>query len=176
MPARCIIVATEAQMRARHIAMAAAALASVLSAPAVAQWINYPTPGIPRLPNGKPNLSAPAPKTPDGKPDLSGIWAATDPKYFQDLGASGVEIPTLPWAEALYKERKANLQKGHPSERCLGHGVVDFDTHGTPRRIIQSPGVIAILFESYNHYRQIMMDGRPLPQTTQPTYMGYSVG
>ena len=74
-------------MRARHFGMAAAALASVLSASAVAQWINYPTPVIPRLPNGKPNLSAPAPKSPDGKPDLSGIWAATDPKYFQDLGA-----------------------------------------------------------------------------------------
>jgi hypothetical protein len=23
---------------------------------AVARWIGYPTPGIPRLPNGKPNL------------------------------------------------------------------------------------------------------------------------
>jgi hypothetical protein len=69
--------------------------------PLSAQWLHYPTPGIPRTPDGKANLSAPAPKTADGKPDLSGIWAATDPKYFQDLGASGVEIPTLPWAEAL---------------------------------------------------------------------------
>jgi hypothetical protein len=92
----------------------------VLSAPAVAQWINYPTPGIPRLPNGKPNLSAPAPKTPDGKPDLSGIWAATDPKYFQDLGASGVEIPTLPWAEALYKERKQTCRKTTPPSVASG--------------------------------------------------------
>src|ERR1022692_4538293 len=61
--------------------------------PLSAQWLHYPTPGIPRTPGGKPNLSAPAPKTPDGKPDLSGIWAATDGKYFQDLGASGVDIP-----------------------------------------------------------------------------------
>ena len=163
-------------MRVRLIAIAAATLASVLSAPAVAQWINYPTPGIPRLPDGKPNLSAPAPKTLDGKPDLSGIWAVTDGKYFQDLGAGGVEVPMLPWAKALYKERTENLQKGHPSERCIGHGVTDFDTHPTPRRIIQTPGVIAILFESYNHYRQILLDGRPLPKPTQPAYMGYSVG
>jgi hypothetical protein len=38
------------------------------------RWLNYPRPGILRLPDGKPNLSAPTPRTPDGKPDLSGLW------------------------------------------------------------------------------------------------------
>ena len=141
-----------------------------------AQWVHYPAPGIPRTPDGKPNLSAPAPKTPDGKPDLSGIWAATNGKYFQDLGADGVEIPMLPWAKTLYEERKGNLQKGHPSERCLGHGVTDFDAHATPRRVIQTPTVIAILFESYHQYRQILLDGRPLPEAGLPAYLGYSIG
>ena len=47
---------------------------ATLCMPIEAQWLNYPTPGIPRTPDGKPNLSAPVPKTPDGKPDLSGIW------------------------------------------------------------------------------------------------------
>src|SRR5262245_1523989 len=145
--------------------------------PVSAQWVNYPTPGIPRTADGKPNLLAPVPKTADGKPDLSGIWAATNGgRYFQDLSANGVEIPMLPWAKGLYEERKGNLQKGHPSERCLGHGLTDFDSHQTPRSIIQPPGVIAILFESYHQYRQILMDGRPLPKTEQPTYLGYSVG
>jgi hypothetical protein len=146
------------------------------SVPLSAQWLHYPTPGIPRTPDGKPNLSAPTPRTQEGKPDLSGIWKGPGGKYFQDLGAGGVEIPMLPWAKALYEGRKGNLQKGHPSERCLGHGVVDFDTHQTPRRIIQSPGVIAILFESYHQYRQILLDGRPLPKPSQPAYFGYSVG
>jgi hypothetical protein len=45
-----------------------------VSFPAAAQWLNYPTPGILRLPDGKPDLAAPAPRKPDGKPDLSGIW------------------------------------------------------------------------------------------------------
>src|SRR5260370_8937127 len=91
--------------------------------PLSAQWLHYPTPGIPRTQDGKRNLPAPAPKTPDGKPDLSGVWTVKDGKFFQDLGAGGAEIPMLPWAKALYDQRKANLQKGHPSERCLGHGV-----------------------------------------------------
>jgi hypothetical protein len=26
----------------------------------------------------------------------------------------------LPWAAELYKQRGENLEKGHPSERCLG--------------------------------------------------------
>jgi len=31
----------------------------LLSAPLPAQWLNLPTPGIPRTANGKPNLTAP---------------------------------------------------------------------------------------------------------------------
>src|SRR5580658_2620893 len=41
---------------------------------ASAQWLDQPTPGIPRTVDGKPNLAAPVPKAMDGKPDLSGLW------------------------------------------------------------------------------------------------------
>ena len=129
--------------------------------PISAQWLHYPTPGIPRMPDGKPKLSAPSPKTSDGKPDLSGIWVAADGKYLPNLAVDGVEVPFQPWALALYKERQANHGMGRPSERCLTHGVTDFDALGTPRRIIQTSSMIAILFEAYNHYRQIFLDGRP---------------
>ena len=148
-----------------------------ISAPLSAQWLHYPTPGSPRTADGKPNLTAPAPKTPDGKPDLSGIWTRTNnPNYFFNLTADADEAPMLPSAAALYKQRLAALQKGHPSERCVGHGPTDYATLGQPRRIIQMPQMIAILYESYNHFRQIFLDGRPLPPVTQPAYMGYSVG
>ena len=148
----------------------------VACVPVTAQWIHYPTPGIPRTPDGKPNLSAPAPRTSDGKPDFSGIWVPADGKYLPNLAVDGVEVPFQPWAAALYKERQENYGKGRPSERCLSHGVTDFDALALPRRIIQTPGLIAILFEPYNHWRQIFLDGRPLPKTIQPAYMGYSVG
>jgi len=141
-----------------------------------AQWLHYPTPGIPRLANGKPNLEAPAPKTPDGKPDLSGVWSSTGIRYFFDLAADMVEAPLTGPASALYKQRLAQLQKGHPSERCIGHGPTDYETLPAPRRFIQTPQMIAVLYESYNHLRQICLDGRSLTTLTQPAYMGYSVG
>src|SRR5499425_1363621 len=49
-------------------------LLALLSTRAHGQWLNFPTPGTPRTPDGKPNLAAPAPRTVDGKPDLSGVW------------------------------------------------------------------------------------------------------
>ena len=83
--------------------LAAVAMAAVIGR---AQWLDYPTPGVPRLPDGKPNLSAPAPKTADGKPDLSGIWQTRGGytgNIAKDLKPG--EVSFQPWAEALYKHR-----------------------------------------------------------------------
>jgi hypothetical protein len=53
----------------------------VLAVPATGfgQWLRYPTEGVPRKADGKPDLSSPTPRLPDGKPDLSGIWHASQP-------------------------------------------------------------------------------------------------
>ena len=160
----------------RFVLSAAAALA-MIGTPLWAQWLNYPTPGIPRLANGKPNLSAPAPKAADGRPDLSGIWE-TERQYFEkyamnvavDLKAGDV----LPWAEELYRKRSPDLAKDYPGSRCLpgprmgARGVT---------KIIQLPALVLFLYEdSDNNWRQIYMDGRTLPEDPQPIWMGYSVG
>jgi hypothetical protein len=163
-------------MRRRDILAIAAALA-LLTSSTRAQWIAYPTPGIPRLPDGKANLSAPTPRTADGKPDLSGIWLTrAGGGWLQNLGAGGVEIPMRPAAQAIYRERQENNGKDRPSGRCISHGVTDFNALGTPTKIVQTPGVTVILFEAYNHYRQILTDGRPLPSNPEPAWLGYSVG
>lgn len=44
-----------------------------LICPLNAQWVNYPTAGVPRTLEGKPDLAAACPRTADGKPDFSGF-------------------------------------------------------------------------------------------------------
>ena len=153
---------------------------ALLGMPVAAQWMNYPTPGTPRTKDGKPNLSAPAPRTREGKPDFSGIWALPDSdpdaKYLANLAADGIEVPMQPWAEALYRERQTNQAKDRPSGQCLPHSVTDFDAHHMPKKVIQTPGLIVMLFESYHTFRQIFTDGRPLPKDLDPAWFGYSVG
>src|SRR4030081_578454 len=137
-----------------RIATVAALLVPVMCAGLDAQWLKQPTPGIPRTRDGKPNLTAPAPRTPDGKPDLSGIWLTPSGRWLQNLAADGVEVPFTPASRAVWEERRANNGKGRPSERCISHGVTDFDALGTPTKIVQTPAVTIVLFEAYNHYRQ----------------------
>src|SRR5262252_6879286 len=97
-------------------------LAIAISAASPAQWLDLKTPGIPRLPDGKPNLSAPAPKTPAGKPDLSGIWTFAPGKYAMNIAADLKKGEVRPAAAALYEERRENLSKDSPFTGCLPAG------------------------------------------------------
>jgi hypothetical protein len=149
--------------------------------PASAQWLNYPTPGIPRTPDGKPNLSAPAPKTADGKPDLSGLWTADSGNRQIELTADATIFdrpsggPLQPWAAAIDKQHREMLLRDDPSARCLPLGPPRMDRR-EPHKILQFPGLIVILYEANTLFRQIFLDGRALPKDPNPTWMGYSVG
>lgn len=146
--------------------------------PAFAQWLGYPTPGIPRLPNGKPNLEAPAPKTADGKPDLSGLYDIDNGRLFQDIAADikPQDFPIQPWAAAIAKQREQDNRTGDPYSHCLPPVVPRIDSGNRPFKIIQTPGLIAILYETGYLFRQVFTDGRPLPKDPEPTWLGYSVG
>ena len=151
---------------------------ALLSAAAHAQWMNYPTAGIPRNKDGAPNLTAPAPRTQDGKPDLSGLWGLPGytTKYLMNLAADGIEVPMLPRAAALYKERRESISRDHPTVRCLPHSLTELDGQPAPKKIFQAPGVLVILFENHHTFRQIFTDGRPLPKDRDPAWFGYSLG
>jgi hypothetical protein len=141
-----------------------------------AQWPNRPTPGLPRTPDGKPDLSAPAPRTADGKPNLSGVWIVKNGgALFYTTGDLKTE-EMLPWAAALYKQRADNYRRETDGIRCLPPGPkAGIGVGGFPMKIIQTPDVIAVLYEYETLFRQFFTDGRSLPEDPNPTWMGYSI-
>src|SRR6266568_1873981 len=178
----------------------------ITSPPLSAQWPPHPTRGVPRTPAGEPDLNAPAPRTADGKPDLSGIWqnlrgpggqrgtataapAAPPPPpapptagpplaTFGNAGAGFKDgLPYQPWAADLVKQRMADNSKDNPDAHCLPMGFLQFHNHPEPRKIIQTPDVVVIIYEANSGLRQIFTDGRSLPgNDAEPWWYGYSVG
>jgi hypothetical protein len=147
------------------------------SLPLSAQWATVKD-KIPRNKDGSPNLTAPAPRRADGKPDLTGIWLAT-PAKLRDAtaGLKPDEVQMQPWAEALFNQRKTGaLSAQDPDANCLPQGVPKIDATPIPFKIDQEPGVLVILYEAFDQFRQIFMDGRPLPKDPNPQWFGYSIG
>src|SRR5579864_4859857 len=159
------------------MAMAVAGLCVPLAVPLGAQWLNYPSPGIPRTRDGKPNLSAPAPRAADGKPDLSGVWRTKQASYLFYVTSDLKPAEILPQAAALYKQQADNFRKDSDGIACLPPGPkAGISGGGFPAKIVQTPGLVVILYEYQTIFRQIFTDGRKLPVDPNPTWMGYSVG
>jgi len=136
--------------------------------PAAAQWLDRPTPGIPRTADGKPNLTAPAPRGPDGKPDLTGVWNAG-----QTLGRP--EPSDLqPWVLELARKHQQEYHRSRPYYQCRPSGP-EAERYGGWKRVLQTPAAIAILNDDLT-YRVIHMDGRALEAEPAPSWTGYSVG
>ena len=180
------------RLNARAIALTAGLL--TLTA-AHAQWPTFPTSGVPRTPDGQVDLDGPVPRTADGRPDLSGLWRVPRPIVgqeqpeaplpegppvagFRDVGQNMEGgLPLTPWAKELRAAREADGSKDNPEAHCLPMGNLQFHTQGAPRRFVQTPGLIVILYEASMGYRQIFTDGRPSPDNDpQPWYYGYSTG
>ena len=158
-----------------------AILSMLLATSAAAQWLDFRTPGIPRLPGGQANLAAEAPKLADGHPDLSGVWRANLGSYsLLNLAAELRSSEIRPSAAALFQQRSENYIRDNPFFRCLppigpatSLGVLGM------YRILQTQQIIALLPEGYygpSSYRPIFVDGRELPENPNPTWQGYSVG
>jgi hypothetical protein len=75
-------------------------------------------------------------------------------------------------SKALIREREESYFKDRPFFQCRPNGP---ETAAGFRRIIQTPGLIAIAYETLT-YRLIFMDGRKLEPDPERTWMGYSVG
>lgn len=158
---------------------------------AQAQWPEYPSPNVPRTADGEVDLDGPVPRTADGRPDFSGLWTGRSPfgqseeendgpplASFRYIGAN-IEggLPFQPWAKELYEERVAAGSADNPEAHCLPMGNMQFHTQGAPRKFVQTPGLLIILYEASMGIRQIFTDGRPSPDNDpQPWFFGYSTG
>jgi hypothetical protein len=160
------------------------------------QWLHYPTDGVPRKADGKPDLAAPAPRLPNGKPDLSGLWHAAQARQCVnakgeaapcgiEIGGSplggnlgrdlpGGKLPYQPWAEKLFNERHAALSIDDPHVRCLPDNPPRHWTLPHLTKAIHNPKLLVLLYEVNAMYRQIFIDGRPQPVDPTPGWNGYS--
>ena len=185
-------------MIARAIAVILPAVIVLTCPPrtASAQWLHYPTADVPRTADGKPNLSAPAPRLPGGTPDFSGIWLTAtrfpctpgkEGGFFDcglelpisplavNLGSNLPDgLPYQPWAAALVKQRTADQSKDDPHVRCLPDNPPR--PYGLPHltKALHTPRLLVLLNEVNAMYRQIFIDGRPLPEDPTPSWNGYS--
>jgi hypothetical protein len=169
------------------------------SQPLLAQWPAFEAAHVPRKKDGTVNIDAPAPRTRDGHIDFSGLWERTGPgglnpdfdalqskdggppaATFWNLGAGfRGGLPFRPLAAQLRDERMANDQKNNPDAHCLPMGLMQLHLHPQPRKVVQTPGLIVIIYEGNQGLRQIFTDGRPLPEANedlQPWWYGYSAG
>ena len=164
-----------------------------------AQWPDYRWLPVPMTPDGKPDMNAPAPRTADGKPDFTGTWRGYNPAagrrgappppppapgtppiaQFRDI-QQGFEggLPLTPYAKDILAKHVARSSKDNPEASCLPMGNMQFWTQGFPRKFVQTPKLLVVLYEASAGLRQIYIDGRPLPKQgdPQPYYYGYSTG
>jgi len=155
------------------------ALAIVLTAgSAHAQWRNLPKDAVPPGPDGKPNMSAAAPRTTSGHPDLSGIYTPNF-RYFQNLAADvGLDnVPMTDEARKIHTARATGLLGyEEPDAHCLPQGVPKINMAPVPFKIVQTEKLVVLIYEAFNLWRQVFLDGREWADDLNPSWMGYSKG
>jgi hypothetical protein len=177
----------------RLVAAAMAGLGVALAAaPAAAQWIGYPTAGVPRKADGSVDMTAPAPRLSNGKPDFSGIWISENTPEGEETPTDGFTLPSgrqmanmgaalpegklpyQPWQLPIVAERTANLAIDDPHIRCLPDNFLR--AYGLPHmlKFVHTPDILVTLNEMNAGYRQVFTDARPLPESPSPAWQGYS--
>jgi len=117
--------------------------------------------------------SGPVPRMPDGKPDLSGIWGIAN------VGKPGEPQLTPAAAELFAKLRKERTASDEPSVHCLPHGPLWSGVGAgiEPAKFVQAPNLLVILEQgNVRSYHQIFLDGRGHPKDLDPTWFGDSIG
>jgi len=155
-------------MRCQYTVLMCVVIATIgVPASGFGQWLRYPTEGVPRKADGKPNLEAPTPRLPDGKPDFSGIWHASNRnpctpgtgEFIEcgtEIGGSRLAgnlgrtlpggLPYQPWAAEIVKQRTADLSRDDPHVRCLPDNPPRAWTLPHLTKAIHTPKLLALLY------------------------------
>ena len=107
---------------------------------------------------------------------LGTLAAGRDPDRRPCRNLPQGSVPYQPWAEKLYKERRANDGRDDPTANCIVGGVPRSDPVPYPFKVLHEKDLVVILYEAVHSYRQIFADGRSLPEDMNPSWFGYSVG
>lgn len=132
--------------------------------------------------------AAPKAAHPTGPGSLNGLWTTLGYKGSQRYSprervartVDGKWPPLLPAPAELLEQRIKMSERGEPFVNtimeCLPGGVPEMVLGSPyPTQFIEMPGQITILYEMYNHFRIIYMNGKH-PEDPDPTYMGHSIG
>jgi hypothetical protein len=143
-----------------------------------------------------PAASQAIPRMPDGKPDLSGVWQALNsaawdvqdhhaqsfpglPPRFAMPGGQGVvegnEIPYQPAAAARKRENYQKRATADPEAQCFLPGVPRITYMGLPFQIVQTPRRVTMLYEFVHAFRNIPFDSKH-PEGPLEFWLGDSRG
>lgn len=125
------------------------------------------------------------PRMPDGKPNLSGVWERL-PMDTNNSDSFAFEEPSMtPWAEARYRAARQGIAE-HDQGRedidptlypyCMPPGIPRAYLRTGPLGIHHTPSLIFMHFESNNQARPIYLDGRKHPDGAPDMFMGHAIG
>jgi hypothetical protein len=122
--------------------------------------------------------------------DLSGIWMMRNPPgsnrgfTLYTFTDPKTDPPVLaPWGEAKFKEARDSNGGAYTLDqtndpvltKCYPPGTPRVYFHPYPFEFLQGPKFMLMVFEYDHTLRRIYTDGRPLPEDSDPSWMGYSV-
>lgn len=116
--------------------------------------------------------------------DVSGVWVLKAGQSSALLTGAGQVPPMTAWGKAQFNAAKSAMQRKRPDTAaasdphryCDPTGVPRIDSTQKPIEIVETSDEVYIFYEEDHGWRQIYMDGRPLPKDPDSSYLGYSVG
>jgi hypothetical protein len=117
------------------------------------------------------------PRLPDGKPDLSGVWQRPFVEDMTKNTPNQKGTPELPYTPAGLEEwKKYDAAKFDYTAHCLPLGLTRSINSPFPIQLIQTPSQLAILVEMNNTFHVVPTDGRKHPTDLGPLWNGLSTG